>query len=136
MKDIEAKKAKIAEKIPPPVQKPQDPAPQRAPPTAPPAGVKQTDIDNVENDTLLRSVAYCEARAAEIAAIFQKNIQAGVRVDPALRAINNACHKTKSMIEQGCQGGHITPQEYAAMLAELLQKDLALIKYFGSDPAN
>ena len=81
-------------------------------------------------------MAYCEARTAEIASIFQKNIQAGVRVDPALRAINNACHKTKSMIEQGCQGGHITPQEYAAMLAELMQKDLALVKHFGDEPAN
>ena len=33
-------------------------------------------------------------------------------------------------LEQGCGQGAISPEDYIAMLEELLKKDLALSKYF------
>lgn len=79
---------------------------------------------------MLRSVAYCESRIAEINKNIQKCIKEETRIDPKERAVLTACIKTKGMIEAGCAGGHITVAEYAEMLKEVLEKDKSLAMYF------
>lgn len=76
-----------------------------------------------ENASLLKSVAYCEFRINEIDENFKKCMADGVRVDKNLRELRKVLASTKSTIEQGCQTGAFSPQDYSNMLKELLVKD-------------
>ena len=88
---------------------------------------------------MLRSVAYCTFRIQEIDKSFEEAMAKGVRVDRKMRDFLKVLHQQKALLEQGCGSGAISPQEYLAMLKEMLQKDQQLAKYFKSAsdvPAN
>ena len=95
-----------------------------------PDNVTALEIKDVECDSMLRSVSYCDTRIAEINLYIKKCMKDETRIDAKQRAVLNACIKTKSMIEAGCAGGHITVAEYADMLKEILEKDKSLAGYF------
>lgn len=92
----------------------------------------KAEIVDPENTTMLRSVAYCTHRIQEIDKQFEEAMSKGVRVDRKLRDLLKTLHSQKTLIEQGCGTGAISPQEYLAMLKEMLQKDQQLAKYFKS----
>ena len=95
-----------------------------------PVNVTAEEIKDVECDSMLRSVAYCESRIAEIKVYIDQCLKTETRIDAKQRAVLSACTKSKGMIEAGCGGGFITVQEYCDMLKELLEKDKALAAYF------
>ena len=88
------------------------------------------DIDDVEHEQLLRSVAYCEERIPEINAALQKSVADGVRPDPKQRALVKLMNGTKIKITQGCQMGALSPQDYMDILKEINMKDQLLLKHF------
>lgn len=90
------------------------------------------DIDDVEHEQLLRSVAYCEERIPEINAALQKSVADGVRPDPKQRALVKLMNGTKIKITQGCQTGALTPQDYMDILQEINMKDQRLLKYLAA----
>lgn len=79
---------------------------------------------------MLRCVSYCDTRIAELNAYVQKCLKEETRVGAKERAVLSACGRSKAMLEAGCAGGHLTPQDYCDILKEVLEKDKALVGYF------
>ena len=67
-----------------------------------PEGLSEEDLKNVESELMLRSVAYCEARIAEIDQTLKRQVANGERPDKKLRELNKVCNRMKAQIEMGC----------------------------------
>ena len=59
-------------------------------------------MENVENPTLLGSVAYCEHRMAQVSQIVKDCIERGERVPAHVKELNKNRASKKGMIEGGC----------------------------------
>ena len=94
------------------------------------------DILNVENKTLLRSIAYCEYRIDEIDKEMKQAIAETRRLDPTLMSVMKEAKSVSAMMMSGFQSNNITPQEYLEILNEIIAKDQSLAKYFSPNKAN
>ena len=72
---------------------------------------------------MLRSIAYCEARVAEIDQEFKRAIAETRKLDPTLMATMKECKKVDGMLKAGFGSGDITPEDYLGILKEVATKD-------------
>ena len=92
--------------------------------------MNKEDIEDVENQSLLYCVSYCDQRIKEISEKQLKGIKEGIRADPKEREVSRNCAKAKGTIEQGVQKQQITVKDYDTMLLNLMIKDKQLAAYF------